>query len=135
MSTFPEPEVTAINRPFYDGLAAGRLMFQKCPHCAHAWLPPREACPNCLEIGPDWVEAKGTGKVVTWVVYRQAYAEHLKAELPYNVTIVELDEGVRLLSNIIGHPDGAGLEPGMKVRLKIQEAHGYNLARFEPLSA
>lgn len=128
--TRPTPEITAINRPYWDGLAEGALRFQRCDGCGHAWLPPRSHCPACLGTQIRWEAASGGGRIVSWVVYRRAYAPHLKDRIPYNVAIVALDEGPRLLTNITDSATGEGLSLGAAVDLTIEEDDGLHLPRF-----
>lgn len=131
--TFPAPEVTNVSRPYWDGLAGGSLTYQQCRSCGVNWLPPRSACPTCLASEPEWLTASGNGQVVSWVVYHHAYADHLKDKVPYDVTIVELDEGPRLLTNIVNSNAGSALRIGSKVTLAIEEEEGVALARFRLL--
>lgn len=131
--TFPIPEITDVSRPYWEGLADGLLKYQHCRSCGDNWLPSRGACPTCLAPNPEWLTASGTGKVVTWVIYHHAYADHLKDKVPYNVAIVELDEGPRLLTNIINSGTEADLNVGSKVGLAIEEEAGVALARFRLL--
>jgi len=128
--SFPVPEITERNQPYWDGLAQGRLQYQFCAGCDACWLPPRDNCPNCLAPDPGWKAARGIGKVISWVVYHRAYADHLKERVPYDVTIVELDEGVRLLTNVIDSDAGRRLSTGARVVLAIEEEGGVALARF-----
>lgn len=99
----------AIRDVHWNAFAEGRLMYQRCG-CGHAWLPPRPECPSCLRAEWRWEQASGRGTLVSWVVYRSAYHESFADQMPYNVAIVALDEGPRLITNILGHPDGEGLE-------------------------
>ena len=126
----PEPEITDLNRPYWEGLAAGRLLYQHCPACGHDWLPARAHCPSCLEPNPEWRPAAGGGRVISWVVYHHAYAEHLAPRIPYDVTLVELDEGPRLLTNVVDSDAGSRLSVGTRVTLAIEEESGVALARF-----
>ncbi len=126
----PRPEITEVNRAYWDGLAEGRLQFQRCTACGAAWLPPRGACPNCLAPEPTWERSRGRGRLISWVVYRHAYADHLKERLPYNVAIVELDEGPRLLTNIVDSAEGHGFYVGARLTLALEEEEGLALARF-----
>ncbi|MCC5982920.1 MAG: OB-fold domain-containing protein [Rhodobacteraceae bacterium] len=128
--TRPVPEITAINRPYWDGLAEGALRFQRCDGCGHAWLPPRSHCPACLGAEIRWEVASGGGKIVSWVVYHRAYAPHLQDRIPYNVAIVALDEGPRLLTNITDSAIGEGFATGAPVVLTIEEDDGLHLPRF-----
>ena len=130
--------LTDMNSPPSPGdvheqaLLEGRMLYQACL-CGHRWLPPRHECPLCL--GPQWTwkQAGGRGHLVSWVVYRVAYHEAFKNRIPYNVAIVELAEGFRIISNIIGHPDGKGLSVDMPLAMKIEIENGMALARFVPI--
>jgi uncharacterized protein len=126
----PAPEISTVSAPYWDGLRAGRLLYQRCRRCRHAWLPPREACPNCLSPDPEWQESAGRGTVVSWVVYHVAYHEAFKERIPYDVTLVELDEGPRLLTNVVDSDAGRRLAVGTAVRLKIEREGDLALARF-----
>jgi uncharacterized OB-fold protein len=128
--SFPLPEPTPLSQPYWDALRQSRLTFQRCRHCNHAWLPPRAECPNCLEAAWDWTTASGKGRVISWVVYHYAYHEAFRDRLPYNVTLVELDEGPRLITNIINPEHGGGLAAERPVQLRIEDEHGVALAKF-----
>jgi uncharacterized protein len=126
--SFPLPEPTPLSQPYWDALKHGRLTFQRCRDCGHAWLPPRAECPECLASEPEWTTASGKGRVISWVIYHHAYHEAFKERLPYNVALVELDEGPRLITNIV-NPD-AGMKTERPVKLQIEDEHGVALARF-----
>jgi uncharacterized OB-fold protein len=128
--SFPLPEPTPLSQPYWDALRQGRLTFQRCRHCSHAWLPPRAECPHCLEAEWDWTTASGKGRVVSWVVYHHAYHEAFRDRLPYNVALVELDEGPRLITNIINPDHGGGIKAERAVQLHIEDEHGVALAKF-----
>lgn len=128
MMNFPLPEPTPLSQPYWDELAQGRLTFQRCRKCGHAWLPLRAECPECLGPEWEWAEASGKGRVISWVIYHHAYHEAFRDRLPYNVALVELDEGPRLITNIV-NPQ-AGIRAERPVTLKIEDEHGVALARF-----
>lgn len=128
--SFPTPEITDVNRPYWQGLEQGELRYQHCPACGNDWLPARERCPGCLAAGGEWRRSSGRGKVVSWITYHTAYAPHLAERLPYDVTIVELDEGPRLLTNIVDSEAGAKLAVGQQVELAIEIDHDVALPRF-----
>jgi len=113
-------------------LAEGRLTFQRCRHCHHAWLPVREDCPNCLRADWGWEDASGGAKLISWVVYHTAYDDSVRDRLPYNVAVVELAEGPRLISNILAPNDA--LRGDMALQLVVQQEGGRGLARFAPLN-
>jgi uncharacterized OB-fold protein len=123
----PTPEITEVTRPFWEALGEGRLMFQRC-ECGHAWLPARSECPQCLGNQVHWEQAGGGGKLVSWVVYHIAYSDAFKDRLPYNVAVVELDEGPRLITNMVDA--NAALRCDASVRLAIETVDGVALARF-----
>lgn len=126
---FPLPEVTALNRPYWDALAAGRLVYQRCG-CGHRWLPAREQCPSCLSPDTAWEQASGRGTLLSWVVYRTAYHPAFEGRLPYVTAVVQLDEGPRLMTNIV--PADAPLRADMPVTLRIEHEGDFALARFTP---
>ncbi|WP_280155370.1 OB-fold domain-containing protein [Piscinibacter sp. XHJ-5] len=123
----PKPEPTDVSRPFWDALREGHLVFQRCA-CGHAFLPARRECPACLRPDPTWERASGKGRLVSWVVYHTAYHPAFEGRLPYNVALVELVEGPRLLTNIVDPNDAlAGDAP---VELKIEWEGETALSRF-----
>ena len=96
----PVPETTDENRPFWEGCQQGELRLQRCSNCSHfRHLSP--ACPNCLRSDHQWVAASGRGTVYSWIVVHQRYNLAFADDLPYNVTIVELEEGPRMIANLV----------------------------------
>ncbi|MCY4608396.1 MAG: OB-fold domain-containing protein [bacterium] len=132
--SFPAPETNDLNRPYWDGLAAGELRHQHCSNCGNNWLPAREACPRCLATDPVWQPASGRGRIVSWVVYHKAYHNAFADRVPYDVSLVELDEGPRLLTNIVDSDAGRALSIGALVELKIEREGDLTLARFRLVS-
>jgi uncharacterized OB-fold protein len=128
MTAALDVEFTPLSAPYWQALAAGRLTFQRCPHCHYAWLPARQECPACLRDGSVWETACGRGRLISWVVYHIAYHPAFADRLPYNVAIVALDEGPRLITNIVNPEAGLAIE--RPVELSIGQAHGVALAQF-----
>jgi len=96
----PTPEINDENRAFWEGCRKGELRVQKCSHCSHIrHLSP--ACPQCLKAEHEWVAASGRGTVYSWIVVHQRYNRAFEEDLPYNVTIVELDEGPRMVTSLV----------------------------------
>ena len=96
----PTPEINDENRAFWEGCRQGELRVQKCSHCSHIrHLSP--ACPQCLKAEHEWVAANGRGTVYSWIVVHQRYNRAFEEDLPYNVTIVELDEGPRMVTSLV----------------------------------
>jgi uncharacterized OB-fold protein len=130
--TFPTPDLSELSRPFWDSLKqSGTLTFQRCTACNHAWLPAREECPNCL--GSDWRRepSKGKATLVSWVVYHTAFHPAFESRLPYTVAVVALDEGPRMLSNIV-RTDPQALRIDQALRLVVEDEGGTAVPRFVP---
>jgi uncharacterized OB-fold protein len=98
------PEATPETRPFWDGCRDGVLMLQWCRPCATAFFPPSPYCPRGLSDDVEWRVASGRGRLHTYVIARRG-APGFEDEVPYAIAIVELDEGPRLMSNIVGIPN------------------------------
>jgi uncharacterized OB-fold protein len=105
--TAPEktpPTITEENRPFWEGAAEGRLMMQRCTDCEHIRNPIQALCPRCLSERLTWVELSGRGEVFARVVYHRAFNKAWADDVPYNMVLVQLDEGPRMYSNVVGVP-------------------------------
>ncbi|MFN0318022.1 MAG: Zn-ribbon domain-containing OB-fold protein [Burkholderiales bacterium] len=125
---FPLPDTTGAGAHYWGELKQGRLVYQRCNACHHAWLPPRAECPKCLAADWVWANASGKAKLISWVVYHHAYHPWFAKKLPYNVSVVELAEGPRLVSNVID--TGAKLRIDMPLQLVIESEGDVALARF-----
>jgi uncharacterized OB-fold protein len=131
----PLPQPDAVSAPYWEALAAGRHVFQRCTVCTNAWLPPRHECPRCLESKYVWEEASGDARLISWVVYHTAFHPAFKARLPYTVAVVELAEGPRLISNIAGEGDPEALRIDQPLRLSIEHEGGVAIPRYRPGAA
>lgn len=129
---FPRPDINSVNRPYWDGLAAGSLTFPRCDDCGHNWLPARSECPNCLSPRCSWEKASGRAKLVSWVVYHRPFHPAFADRVPYNVAVVELEEGPRMISNIVDCDDMSELQIDMPLSLRIEDEHGVAVPRFRP---
>ena len=131
----PLPVRDELSTPYWNDLAEGRLTFQRCRGCGHAWLPSRAECPRCL--GTDWQREVAGGKatLVSWVVYHHAFHPAFADRLPYTVAVVELAEGPRLISNIVDAGDPEALTIDAPLHLRIEEAFGIKIPRFVPAGA
>ena len=131
-ATIPAPERNELNAPYWDALAQGSLTFQRCTPCGQAWLPPRSECPACLTDNCRWEMAGGDARLVSWVTYHIAYHPAFKDRLPYTVAVVELGEGPRLISNVVGIDDAPALTIDQRLRLVIEREGGTAVPRFTP---
>jgi uncharacterized OB-fold protein len=116
MEPRPLPNINGDNREFWAACREHRLQFQKCEACGHVRAPGSHLCPVCHARAAQWITSSGKGKIYTFVVYRVAYHPAFANDLPYVVAVVELAEGPRLLSNIVGcRPEEVTCEMGVEV--------------------
>jgi uncharacterized OB-fold protein len=94
----PAPTVHPDNEGFWEGIRRKELVFLRCQECGQWLHPPRPMCPGCHSLETAWVASTGRGTVYSWVTYRDS--PHPGFQAPYSVVLVELEEGVRLVSNL-----------------------------------
>ncbi len=128
----PLPGPSPESLPYWDGAREHRLLVQKCADCGRHWHPPSTLCPGCGSRQNDWVAASGKGRVYSFVTYHRVYNKGWKDELPYVVAVIELEEGARLLSNVIGiEPDDVVCD--MAVQVVFDDVTGdVTLPKFRP---
>ena len=97
----PLPQVTAETARFWEAAHAGRLLVQRCSACNHTQFYPRAFCTNCLSDKVKWMDASGLGSIYTYTVCRIAASPAFAGKLPLAVAMIDLDEGVRMLANIV----------------------------------
>ncbi len=100
----PLPTIDHDNRPFWEGARASELRMQKCCGCDHIRYPITDLCPQCLSGEFEWQRLSGRGKVFSTIVFHQVYHAAFADEVPYNVSLIQLDEGPRMFSNVVGIP-------------------------------
>lgn len=101
MSERPLPAITPETRHYWEGTRAGELRLQKCDACAHVYFPPRPFCPKCAAREVSVFRASGKGRLYSYVIHHRPTPGFTP---PYAIAIVELDEGPRLMSNIVETP-------------------------------
>lgn len=109
------PAITEENRPFWDAARQRRLVMQRCTACGHIRYPIQALCPGCLSDQLEWTEISGRGTVLAVVVYHQAFNAAWKSDVPYNVVLVQLEEGPRMYGNVTGAA-GNAVQVGDPVR-------------------
>jgi uncharacterized OB-fold protein len=92
-----------LTRFFWDGVAEGRLMIQRCDDCGFYLHLPRIVCRNCLSTSLSPAEVSGRGRLVTWTIPMQALDPYYAAHVPYILGVVELDEqpNLKMVTNIV----------------------------------
>lgn len=116
----PLPARDNVSSAYWDGCAAGKLLIQRCTACGAHQFYPRAMCTACAGE-PEWVESSGQGVVHTFTVLHQNKTPPWGALGPYVVAMVELDEGVRMMTNIIDAEPGE-VRIGMRVAVEFIEA-------------
>lgn len=118
------------NKAFWDACAAGELRVQRCITCGHLRYPISTVCPECLSEDAAWELLSGRGTVVSFCIFRHAYNEAWRDRLPYNVALIQLEEGPRMLSNVHGvSPDE--IRVGLEVKVAFEDEQGFSIPVFE----
>lgn len=123
-ATKPPAEPVRVTRPmisldtqfFWEGTKAGELRIQRCPECGTLRHPPGPMCPSCGAEKPDYILAAGTGEIFSYVVHHHPAVPG--KQLPIVIALVELDEGVRMLGELVG-ADPERVEIGQRVELAL----------------
>ncbi|MGE4605483.1 MAG: Zn-ribbon domain-containing OB-fold protein [Myxococcota bacterium] len=102
-STKPIPIPTPETQHFWDGTLAGELRLQRCDSCSNVYFPPRPFCPKCASRSVRVFAASGLGTLHSFVINQRA-APGSGFEAPYSIAIVELEEGPRMMTNIVDSP-------------------------------
>ncbi|MCG8689853.1 MAG: Zn-ribbon domain-containing OB-fold protein [Minwuiales bacterium] len=97
----PLPQPTPETQHFWDGAKAGELRLQRCDDCAHTYFPPRPFCPVCGSRSVSVFPASGRATLYSYVIHHRAPPGF---EAPYAIAVVELEEGPRMMTNIVGTP-------------------------------
>lgn len=130
----PIPIPDEITAPFYDGAREGRLMLQHCPSCNGWSFPVRERCPHCFAAGLQWRQASGRGTLYTFAIMHQVMNPGFAGAVPYNVSQIDLEEGVRMISNVVGVANDA-LKIGMKLEAFFEDVgDGVSVPKFRPVA-
>jgi uncharacterized OB-fold protein len=128
----PLPAVTEDGAPYWEYAKRGELRVQRCSACQHLRFPPSNLCPRCLAEEHEWVRLSGRGAVYSFIVVHRPQHPAFQEDAPYNVAIVELDEGIRLHGNVVGCPNDA-LRIGLPVEVVFDEVkEGVVLPKFRP---
>lgn len=96
------PQPTAITQPFWTAARQHRLEIQRCKGCRKHFFYPRPLCPFCGSSSLEWALVSGRGKVYSYTVARRPTTPAFANQGPYVIAIVELDEGPRMTTNIVG---------------------------------
>ena len=128
--SFPEPDT----QPFWDATKQHELRYQTCNACNAVVFFPRRHCPSCMGFDLSWQTSKGEGTVYTCTVIRQIGHPFFRGRAPYVVAWIDLDEGFRMLSNVVGVDDPTTVTIGQRVRVTWEDQEdGVSMPVFEPV--
>lgn len=127
----PLPHPTHESQAFWAGCKNRQLLIQRCTSCGDVRFPPSPVCPSCMSLDSEWVPASGKGEVWSFVTFHQAFHPAFERNIPYVVAVIELEEGVRMMSNIVGPPEAVKI--GMPVEVIFEDASPeITLPKFKP---
>ena len=127
------PVPTPETQHYWDGAKAGELRLQRCTDCGHIYFPPRPFCPTCGSRAVEVITASGRGRLFSYVI------NHLPSPgftPPFAIAVVELEEGPRLMSNIVGCPQTPeALQIDMPLEVTFERlTDEITLPQFKPAS-
>ena len=122
--TKPLPQITSEAQPFWDAAAKQQLVMQRCQDChAYIWTP-RPACFECGSERLEWTQLSAKGEIYSFTVIRQvvgrAASQAFEKDIPYVIAWIDLEEGPRMISNVIGCPV-EDVKIGMKVSVEFEQ--------------
>ena len=129
----PVSQPDELTEPFFAAGEEGRLLLATCAACGEMRLPTSPTCPICLGEGFEWTEVSGRGTVYTFAVMHQRYHPAWEPDLPYNIAVVELDEGPRMPANIVG-VENEEIVVGMPVEVAWEREGDAPVPRFRPVA-
>ncbi len=129
------PQATPETQPFWDAAREERLLIQRCTSCGRHYFYPRPQCPqpDCDSTEVEWTEANGRATLHTYMINHRA-APGFEAEAPYVIAVVQLEEGPRLMSNLVGveaSPDALRIDMPLQVTFE-RVSDAVTLPKFKP---
>ena len=127
----PLPQPSIETQPFWAAVQERRLLMPKCDRCGTYRFPPSLECRVCGSQDYTWSPVSGRGTVFSFVVYRRAWRAAFRDRLPYVVAVIQLEEGPRIVSNVVGTPVEE-VECEMPVAVVFEEVRdGYLIPKFQ----
>jgi uncharacterized OB-fold protein len=133
MTAKPVPKPTPDTQNYWDGTAAGELRIQRCDDCGHAYFYPRPYCPECSSTNVTWITSCGRARLHTYLINYYA-APGFESDVPYAIAVVELEEGPRMMTNIVGvenTPENLVLDMPLEVTFEARD--DYTVPVFRPV--
>lgn len=130
--TKPIPKIDQDSKKFWEGCNEEKLLLQHCNDCNQYIFYPRIVCPHCMGTNIEWKESSGKGKVYSYTIVHFG-APGFSEDVPYISALVELDEGVRMITNII-ECDLDDIKCDMEVEVVFEQRNSVKLPLFKPRS-
>lgn len=128
----PLPAISPIDRPYWEATRRHELRLQRCLACGRFRYPASPVCPDCDADRHEWALTAGRGHVLSWVVFHRCYFPSFADEIPYNVAMIELDEGPVVVANVVG-VDNAALHRGLEVDVVFEDVSPeITIPKFRP---
>jgi uncharacterized OB-fold protein len=129
----PQP-ITPEAKPYWEGLREQKLMLPRCRACRRAHFYPRILCPHCHASDIEWFQASGRGKLHSFEIGYQSFNKAFKVKPPFVLAMIELEEGPRMMSNLIGiEPDPKKIRCDMPVEVVFEkQTEEITLPLFRP---
>jgi len=125
----PAPRADADSTEYWSQARAGRLVVRRCTACGQRHFPPRHLCPACWSADLEWIETSGIGTVYTFTVMHRAPSPAFAGQTPYVVALVDLEEGPRMMANIVG-AGAREIALGDRVRVCFETRGDHALPQF-----
>ncbi len=128
----PRPPSPEITRPFWEAAKRHELVMPRCKRCDHIFLYPRSECPRCLSNDLEWTKVSGKGRLHSFTIIRQSAHPSFMDDLPHVYALVQLDEGPRMISNVVGC-DVEDVRVDMRLDATFDDVtEEWTLVKFEP---
>jgi uncharacterized protein len=133
MADRPLPDVNhPFSKPFWEGCQRHELVLQRCSACGKFRYYPRPFCPECRTPEYEWTRCSGLGSVYSFTIVHRPLTRWFKGRVPLVCAVVELEEGTRMMSNVVGTEPEA-VRVGMPVRVDFEDVtEDITLPMFRP---
>ncbi len=128
----PLPQPTPETQHFWDGCRDGEIRLQRCKTCNHTYFPPRDFCPSCSAREVEVVKASGKATLYSYIINHRPRPDF--GEEPHSIAVVQLEEGPRMMTNIVDCPQTPeALELDMPLEVTFEKATDeISLPKFKP---
>ena len=129
----PLPWIHSETKHYWDSARRHELHIQRCRTCGQHYFPPRDFCPSCFSFDVEWTKVSGRGTLYSFTVFHRP-APGFEEDVPYNIALIDLEEGTRMMSTIVECPL-EDLKIGMPVEVVFDDiTTEVTLPKFKPVS-